>query len=184
MPQNVTPWEWTDARLLAAQRVADGRQTDEEIAAEAGVHRKTLHLWKHRPEFAARVAELTAALEAAVLKTGIADRRRRVEAMNRRWEGMQRVIDERAADPDMQSVPGGSTGLLAHDVKIIGAGDSAEKVDVYEVDTGLLRELREVEKQAAQDLGQWTEKREHTGTGPGGAIVVVNLGPGQTLDDL
>jgi hypothetical protein len=31
-------------------------------------------------------------------------------------------------------------------------------VEEYEVDTGLLKELREHEKQAAQELGQWSDK--------------------------
>jgi hypothetical protein len=31
-------------------------------------------------------------------------------------------------------------------------------VEEYQVDTGLLKELREHEKQAAQELGQWSEK--------------------------
>jgi hypothetical protein len=33
-------------------------------------------------------------------------------------------------------------------------------VEVYSVDTALLKELRDLEKQAAQELGQWTAKTE------------------------
>jgi hypothetical protein len=182
MPQNVTPWDWTEPRLLAAQLLAEGRLTEQEIAAEADVNRKTLWVWQRRPEFAAKVEETRAALAASVLKSGIAARDRRVGAMNRRWEGMQRVIEERAADPDMQRIAGGKTGLLTRDVKVIGGGDSARVVDVYEVDTGLLREMREVEKQAAQDLGQWTEKRELTGKD--GEALVVKIISGASLEDL
>ena len=55
---------------------------------------------------------------------------------------------------------GGSTGLLTRSVKAIGAGKFTRFVDEYRVDTALLRELRELEKQAAIEQGQWSEKRE------------------------
>lgn len=180
--QNVTPWEWTEARLLAAQLVAEDRLTDREIAATVEVHRKTLWLWQQREEFRVRVSEIRAALRESILTEGIAARDRRVAAYDRRWRKMEAVIDARAKDPAMAGVPGGATGLLSHDVKMIGGGEAAERVDVYEVDTGLLRELREVEKQAAQDLGQWTERREHTGKD--GAELVVKVLAGGLMEDL
>lgn len=71
---------------------------------------------------------------------------------------MQQVIAERAEAKEMQGVAGGETGLLAHNVKGLGKGDDFELVDEYAVDTGLLREIRETEKQAAIELGQWQEK--------------------------
>ena len=48
-------------------------------------------------------------------------------------------------------------------LKQLGRGDEAETVEEFRVDTGLLKELRETEKQAAQELGQWAEKHEVTG---------------------
>lgn len=60
----------------------------------------------------------------------------------------------------MKDVPGGNTGLLVRTTKGIGSGDTFQIVDEYAVDTGLLRELREHEKQAAQELGQWIDKSE------------------------
>jgi hypothetical protein len=73
------------------------------------------------------------------------------------------VIAERAADPDMANVPGGRTGLLVRRVKVIGSGDNAREVCEYEVDTGLLKELRELEKQAAVEAGQWSTTSEVRG---------------------
>jgi hypothetical protein len=55
-------------------------------------------------------------------------------------------------------VPGGTTGLLVKDYK----GKDADQ-PVYKVDTRLLAELRAHEKQAAEELGQWSEKQELTG---------------------
>lgn len=58
---------------------------------------------------------------------------------------------------------GGKTGLIVHNVKGVGKGDDFQLIDLYEVDTGLLREMREHEKQAAQELGDWTERVQHDG---------------------
>ncbi len=97
----------------------------------------------------------------------IAEQWERVRALEDRWRRLRQVIAERAASAEMQGVPGGTTGLLTHTVKGIGSGDHFQAVDEYAVDTNLLRELREIEKQAAQELGQWTEKHEHTGADGG-----------------
>lgn len=78
---------------------------------------------------------------------------------------MQQVIAERAEDIELQDVAGGKTGLIVHNVKGVGKGEDFQLIDLYEVDTGLLKELREHEKQAAQELGQWTEKKDLTTNG-------------------
>lgn len=69
---------------------------------------------------------------------------------------MLRVIEARSKD--MAEVPGGDTGLLVRKLKSIGSGENTKTVEEYAVDTGLLSELREHEKQAAQELGQWINK--------------------------
>lgn len=91
----------------------------------------------------------------------IAKLRNRMQRLNRRWEKGHEVIEARAADPAMQNVPGGPTGLLVRTYKQIGVGRDAETVEEYAVDTATLRELREMEKQAAQELGQWND--DHAG---------------------
>jgi hypothetical protein len=58
----------------------------------------------------------------------------------------------------MRSVPGGETGLLVRTGRFIVNGKA---VDVYAVDVGLLRELREHEKQAAIECGQWPQRSSH-----------------------
>ena len=154
----------TTARELGAALVADDSRTDVEIAKRAGVHKATLERWKKAPEFEARVRDARAtserkALEIA-LEYGIADARQRMRSLNERWKKMQRVIAERAKDPVMEKAPGGRTGLLVHRRKVIGQGDNGMMVDEYEVDTGLLHELRETERQAAQEMGEWVSKHE------------------------
>lgn len=82
----------------------------------------------------------------------------RVARLNKDWLKLQRVFEARATAPEMQDVPGGETGLLVRNVKGVGQGDKFQLVDVYEVDTASLKELREMEQQAAKELGQWVER--------------------------
>lgn len=149
----------------AAVLVAKDEQTDHAIAAEFKITRTTLAVWKRRPDFMARVQEHRDAWRDEIKAQGIADRQNRVDALNDRWRRMQQVIDERAEDPSLAEIPGGATGLIVRDVKGIGKGADFQMIDVYGVDTGLLKELREHEKQAAQEVGQWTEKQDVTSAG-------------------
>ena len=155
-----TPFRWNAQRDQAAMALAEDRLTDEQIAQSLGLSRASIAVWKRHPDFTQRIEDNRALLLKAVEAKGIADRRNRVNALNRRWEKMQQIIEERAADPSMADVAGGDTGLLAHSVKGVGSGTGVELIDVYEVDTGLLRELRAHEEQAAKELGQWVEKQQ------------------------
>lgn len=156
MAQNGTrvPASQRAKRELAAALLAEDRLTDVEIAARAGVSRRTLVRWKQSTQFQQRIAHHQAVQADAVAATGIASRRARVEALNDRWQRLQRIIAERAeayGGRDAEGkplVPGGSTGLLMR------YGKSGE----FALDTGLLRELRAVEEQAARELGQWVDR--------------------------
>lgn len=151
-----------EVQLRAAQLVAEGELTEDEIAEQVDRARRTVQLWKKLPEFRARVAELVKELEVAILDRGIARRGQRVARLDDTWRRLRQVVDERAADPAMQTVAGGKTGLLVRHLKQIGGGETAQVVEEFEVDTGLLRELREHEKQAAIELGQWVRKMAPT----------------------
>ncbi|MDB5349482.1 MAG: Helix-turn-helix of insertion element transposase [Planctomycetota bacterium] len=163
------PFAWTATTEAAALDLAADNLTDRQISAKLDIARSTLSVWKLHPEFAARVDEFRAEIRESIRKKGIAVKENRVRALNTRWKALHRVIEARAAE--MEEIPGGDTGLLCHTVRGIGRGEDFERIDVYEVDTGLLRELRETEKQAAQELGQWAEKHEHTGP-DGGALIL------------
>lgn len=147
-------------RERAAFLSAEDVLSDVDIAKEVGVQRSTLQRWKAEPAFIARVEEHRAALAAATVAQGIADRRNRVDALNDRWHRLRTIIDARAADATYAAVPGGDTGLLVHRIKVAGIGPAMQLVDEYEVDTDLLRELRAHEEQAARELGQWTERQQ------------------------
>lgn len=181
MSVNVRPFRWSEKAERAALMVAEDLKPDAEIAATAGITERQLRRWKHHPDFAARVNALNAAARAAVEAEGIANRQNRVAAYNDRWRRLQQVITERAADPALATIPGGVTGLIVATpmlVKVYNAfvaadGEESDVLSIvpktsqlvyeYAVDTGLLKALLDLEKQAAQDLGQWTEKQEHSG---------------------
>lgn len=154
---------WNSKHERAAELVALGVLTEPQIAAEVGCSERTLRTWKHDQRFLVRVEHHLAVQRAAVEAEGIANRQNRVRSQNDRWQKMLTVFAERAADPTFARVPGWQTGLLVHTVKGVGRGEYFQLIDLYEVDTGTLRELRELEKHAATELGQWTEKQETSG---------------------
>ena len=160
--ENDAPFRWSKARNEAAQLLAEDELTDDEICAKVDIGRATIWRWKKHPEFAARIKELTEQLGDVALRYAIGRRARRVSALNDRWERMKAVIAARAEAEEMADAAGGDTGVLAHTMKSIGAGPNAEKVDEYAFDAALLKELREHEKQAAQELGQWVDKNALT----------------------
>ena len=159
----MSDFRWTAQREKAAALVAEDRQSDEQIAAEVGVDRRTLFNWRAAPEFKARVQETVDAYRAAVRARGIAIVENRVAAQQDRWERMQALIQARAETH--RNAPGGETGLLVRQVKMIGSGPNAYEVEEYVFDAALTREIRELEKHTSQELGQWTEKKDLTSDG-------------------
>ena len=78
---------------------------------------------------------------------------------------------ERAVTYGKAEIPGGKTGLVVTEFKTIRVTDDKgndvlKLVPEHVVDTGLMKEMRENLKQAAQELGQWTEKSEFSTTDP------------------
>lgn len=71
------------------------------------------------------------------------------------------LIDARAVDLKDEAA-GGETGLLVRQTKQIGGGPTAEKVVEYAADTAVTREIRELYKQVAQELGQWISRSDNT----------------------
>lgn len=185
--QNATKMKWNANKRRAVVLLAEDEKSDEEIAQECGIHRATLDRWKHDPEFASAVSEHVRALEAEMFRYSIAKRRQRVKALDDRWKRMRAVIDARALEMGSHNasilrplaeqgvdpsegwmlddrrkllIAGGETGLLAHQERAIGSGKNQQIIHEYAVDTGLLRELRAHEEQAAKELGQWVDKGE------------------------
>ena len=156
MPHDHNRQRYEKAALLVAQ----GEITFKEIAAQLEINIDTLLEWRREQEFKSLVGRYVDEALEVVKGFGIAQLHNRVKSLQDRHRRLNAVIAERSASEEMQGVPGGSTGLIVRDVKVIGSGKDAERVDVYEVDTGTLAELRQIEMQAAKELGQWAERSE------------------------
>ena len=151
----------TKTREIAAQLVADDRLTDREIAEQCGIDKATLERWKLQPTFRARVQAIVEAYAKRALKNGIARRERRVGVLNDLHNKMLQVIDERAKSKGMAAVPGGKTGIVTKTMKGIGKGEDFQAIEEYRVDTSTIAEIRDVQKQAAEELGQWIRRTEN-----------------------
>lgn len=154
-------------RELFARLVAGGKSATrayiEAGFAENGAAQSACRLLEN-PEVAARVRELQAEIGAKLEKAAIRDIDARIREYQSRWDRMRQVIDERADAQENQGVAGGRTGLLVRTLKSIRQGEESTVVEEFAVDTGLLREIRELELQVARELGQFIEKHEHGGT--------------------
>lgn len=147
-----------EIRTKAATLIAIGDVSYTEIAKQCEIDETTLYGWRKEEWFIKKVAAALDHLRQTVMKEGIADRVERVKRLQKRWDGINKVFQERGDDPIHSSHPGWTTGLLCHEQRSIGSGDLASVVDIYKVDVGTIKEEREIAKQAAQELGQWTEK--------------------------
>jgi hypothetical protein len=99
-----------------------------------------------------------------VIALEISSRNARVQALQNRWDRLRQIITDRAAhyqaggdDEYDKAIPGGTTGLLCK----MYVGKNAHR-PVYKVDTATLAQLLAHEKQAAEELGQWSEKHAVT----------------------
>lgn len=158
--ENRSRFNWTKQRETAAVLLAEDELTDTEIAAKVGISARQLWAWKKIPEFRARMDELVRDMGDVAMRYAITRRTRRIKGYDERRDKILKVIAERAEEH--AEIHGGDTGLLVKSTKSVGSGPAAEIIDEYAVDVAVLKELRELEKQAAIEAGQWTEKREHS----------------------
>jgi hypothetical protein len=119
---------------------------------------------KKEPPIARRIKELIERDTRKGMQVLISEREERLRRLQDRCDRMDAIIEARARKMGAE-IEGGESGLFVRDYK----GQNANRA-VYKLDDTLLRELRAHEQQAAQELGQWTERREVTG-----ALTVMSL---------
>lgn len=186
--QNSTEKALTAKQLRAAVLTAEDDLPDEQIAIACGTSRTTLNRWRTLPAFKDAVTAHTAELDRQMLRLAIARKRDRLKVLDSMQTKILRVFDARSTQyPD---VPGADTGLLVGQLKQVKhvrtIGDGAaetwtEEQWEYSADTGLMRELRATQEQAAKELGQLTDKVDVGGTFT--RRIVVELPPGMEASD-
>lgn len=165
-------FQWTPQRQEAALCVAEG-MSYHKISKRISVPGNTIRGWVYHKQFKQVVEILRKEIREEILNHGVAQRLQRIRRLNNAWEGLQDVIESRktfyeqrrsdvTAEDTYEDIPGVETGLVVTEHKIIGQGPNAREVIHHKVDTAILSELREIEQQAAKELGQWTEKSELT----------------------
>jgi hypothetical protein len=123
----------------------------------------TLKQWSLKFNWLDRAAEFDATWEErknaereAVLNHGLALEYERVSKLYRLQEFLETQLFERGEDGDYHNV-------WLPDVKQIGSGEYAERVDLERFNASLLREYRETLNDIAQEVGGRTRKQELTG---------------------
>lgn len=142
-------FQWTRQRREVARLLTEEMMTPKQVMAETGMSYQQLWKLRNNPIFADYVNQLQNEFTKQAMNKGIASKIRRLSEQTDRWDRMQQVITERATDPTLANEPGGKTGLMVRDVKISGP----YSIDVFSVDTGLLHEMRELEKLVGQETG-------------------------------
>lgn len=163
----------------AAHEIAAGNG-DVAAAKAAGVTDRTIRNWKDDDDFLSLVDSIRAELDRRTMQRWIAQKHRRVDVLMEQADRIRQLRDSRAEDLD--GIPGGSTGLIVRQLKSVGFGENNTLVEEYAFDAALNRELRETLKQAAQELGQWTEKSDIT-SGNQPLAFTINIDRLQGSDD-
>jgi len=155
----------TGKQIRVARLYAEGWLNKRQICKRSKINRTTLFNWLKLDEFNAQVKTFRDDYVKRVRTEGIASLENRIRLYNQMENRLRRVIDERAKDPTMKSVPGGKTGVLVRRMKSIGSGENQTMVEEYEVDTATLKELREMAMQASKELGQINRAAENEADG-------------------
>jgi hypothetical protein len=157
VPAEQKPWEWDNKKDRAAELFAEGVPYLE-IARTVRSSKDTLAKWRRTPEFCERIEEYRREVARRVSDETICRVEHRLRMLAERHELLNRVIRERAAHESYRDAPGGTTGLLVRREK--PKDKNGGTIVEFEVDETLLSELREHEKQAAKELGQWVDRKE------------------------
>lgn len=135
----------------------------------------TLKHWSSKFSWAERAAEFDTHWEtikneerAAELNFGLSLDYERIRKLKRLSDLLESQIYE-LSDPDPLTGKQSRINLWVPDVKVVGAGEAAEVVDIERFNAALLREYRETLNDLAKEVGGRVQRQEVSGAG-GGAI--------------
>ena len=157
----------------AAIHLAEGFLTTSAVARELNISRSTLNEWRNDPDFQAVQAEYEEQIRADCLSLSIANKFDRLQTLDMLYRKGKQIISARqerygreVAEAESaenatrrffgdDTPPEAATGLMVKNVTMSATG---QKVINWAYDSALAKDLKDTEKQAAQELGQWDEK--------------------------
>lgn len=187
MAKSLTADTWTPRHEDAAFLVAEDRLTDQQIADQIGISKRTLETWKKSPAFKAKVNEYLKQFCQLVKEVGIGSVEARLRALDKDFNRLEAVIKSRAKRYQEQSHKAEEENSEAGKAMAALAPKGAPKppptiappeealtgvvvfelvptkngnIERWTVDTGTIAEKRNLMQQAAKELGQWKERAE------------------------
>jgi hypothetical protein len=89
---------------------------------------------------------------------------------------IEQIMEERAADPAMQNIPGGKTGLVKRTLKSIGSGANATIIEEFEFDTALSKEHLAVLEQCEKEMAASSRETRVRATAASSSSIIPCLG--------
>lgn len=156
---NLKPFKWEPKKIRAAALLAEGKSRPA-VAGEVGVSVDVLKYWTRHPDFGLRIQKILDDYAREVASLAIASRAHRLEVLNDLESRLLDVVESRASGP-ADPHTGMETGTVVKKERVTQTRTGGTIVETeYQVDTGTISEIRALHKQAAQELGQWSEKQE------------------------
>jgi hypothetical protein len=121
---------------------------------------KRLNIAKRIMFLQGQVAETIIDRFAKLVILGLRSRLQRIEMYAEIHDRLWRIVKERAADPAMAKIPGGQSGFMLRTLKAFGHGAHMKIIPEYAPDTALVKEIRALAQQAADELGQWKDDQQ------------------------
>lgn len=176
-------------RLRAARLIAENDMSLEDVAEAVHISIETLYHWREETVFRAAVKDFASEIDRAALRVAIAKKSKRLLDYDDMARRMALLIEDReAAYSSDDSVIGGRSGLVVKTIKSIGQGRNQQIIETNEFDAALIREWRELRKQAATESGGIVERHEISA--PDGQPLVIRdivvdrtASGGQVLDE-
>lgn len=147
----------------------------DEIAIYAGTTKMSIMDWLGDPEFTLRVTHFQNAHLAEMKRLPYARKADRIKAYSDDLQRLDTVIAARQrsftaiGETESNTTTGGVSGLVIHKIKAVGTGDMQTIVDEYEIDNALLQMRLAVNKQMAQELGDYEPGANNSG---GGTVLI------------
>jgi hypothetical protein len=141
-------------QTIAAQLLGEDRLPDRQIAEIVGISRRQLAKWKTLPDFKELINTHAKQYISQFTTEGLARKEKRLAVKNDIHDRLLTAIKERGDDPDMEDVPGGTTGLVVKQYKAIGKGKSFRIIEEYKIDTPVVRSILDLHEDVREELGQ------------------------------